>query len=122
MKKLTNVSALEMVLSLQEVQANVELVEKLTVMKNQFDKKNHSGLGKPTKTQIANQGIKEIILEVLSSCDSPKAIKELQSLDDRIGVATYSGQKISALVKQLVVTGEVVRTEVKGTALFEIRK
>ena len=39
MKKLTNVLALEMVLAMEEVKSNQELVEKLTKMKEQFEKK-----------------------------------------------------------------------------------
>ena len=41
MKKLTNVKALEMVLEMKEVQSNEALVEKLTTMKAQFEKRNN---------------------------------------------------------------------------------
>ena len=59
-KKLTNVSALEMVLAMEEVKSNQELVEKLTKMKEQFEKKNNSSTGSKrlTKTQIENEEIK----------------------------------------------------------------
>ena len=69
MKKLTNVLALEMVLAMEEVKSNQELVEKLTKMKEQFEKKNNSGTGskKLTKTQIENEEIKAQILEVMTS-------------------------------------------------------
>ena len=44
-KKLTNVLALEMVLAMEEVKSNQELVEKLTKLKEQFEKKNNSDIG-----------------------------------------------------------------------------
>ena len=67
MKKLTNVLALEMVLAMEEVKSNQELVEKLTKMKEQFEKKNNSGTGskKLTKTQIENEEIKAQIQKFL---------------------------------------------------------
>ena len=68
MVKLTNVLALEMVLGMAEVQANVELVEKLTKMKEQFDKQNKSSVGADGKKvltveQRKNEVLKETILE-----------------------------------------------------------
>ena len=116
MKKLTNVLALEMVLAMEEVKLNQELVEKLTKMKEQFEKKNNSGTGKKlTKTQIENEEIKAQILEVLTS--EPKAIKELQAENESL--AEYTNQKLSALLKQLVGENKVERIEEKRVAKFK---
>ena len=115
-KKLTNVLALEMVLAMEEVKSNQELVEKLTKMKEQFEKKNNSGTGKKlTKTQIENEEIKAQILEVLTS--EPKAIKELQAENESL--AEYTNQKLSALLKQLVGENKVERVEEKRVAKFK---
>ena len=116
-KKLTNVSALEMVLAMEEVKSNQELVEKLTKMKEQFEKKNNSSTGskKLTKTQIENEKIKAQILEVMTS--EPKTIKELQA--DLYSLAEYSNQKLSALLKQLVGENKVERVEEKRTVKFK---
>ena len=115
-KKLTNVVALEMVLAMEEVKSNQELVEKLTKMKEQFEKKNNSGTGKKlTKTQIENEEIKAQILEVLTS--EPKAIKELQAENESL--AEYTNQKLSALLKQLVGENKVERIEEKRVAKFK---
>ena len=116
-KKLTNVLALEMVLSMEEVKSNQELVEKLTKMKEQFEKKNNSSTGskKLTKTQIENEEIKAQILEVMTS--EPKAIKELQA--ENKSLAEYTNQKLSALLKQLVGENKVERVEEKRTAKFK---
>ena len=116
MKKLTNVLALEMVLAMEEVKSNQELVEKLTKMKEQFEKKNNSGTGKKlTKTQIENEEIKAQILEVMTS--EPKAIKELQAENESL--AEYTNQKLSALLKQLVGENKVERIEEKRVAKFK---
>ena len=117
MTKLTNVLALEMVLAMEEVKSNQELVEKLTKMKEQFEKKNNSSTGskKLTKTQIENEEIKAQILEVMTS--EPKAIKELQAENESL--AEYTNQKLSALLKQLVGENKVERVEEKRTAKFK---
>lgn len=125
MEKMTNVKALEMVLGMNEVLQNSELVEKLTKMKVQFEKKNKgvSANGKKTltKEQQANEKIKEVILEILKKCTEPKAIKELQAENKAlIGVEKYSNQKISALMKQLISVGLVERVEEKKVAKFKI--
>ena len=116
-KKLTNVVALEMVLAMEEVKSNQELVEKLTKMKEQFEKKNNSGTGskKLTKTQIKNEEIKAQILEVMTS--EPITIKELQT--DLYSLGEYTNQKLSALLKQLVGENKVERVEEKRIAKFK---
>lgn len=87
----------------------------------QTEKKNASGANaerKPTKEQIANEGIKEQIVAILATCEAPIAVKDLQK--NYVEMAEYTCQKISALLTQLIKAGKVVRTEVKGKALFEL--
>ena len=62
MKKLTNVLALEMVLAMEEVKSNQELVEKLTKMKEQFEKKNNSGTGSKKLTKTQPEGFYPMVL------------------------------------------------------------
>lgn len=119
MEKLTNVKALDMVLSFEVVVANEELFEKLTTMRNQFAKKNASD-GKPTKNQLANNCIKETLVTVLEKYNEPKTIKDLQAENSEIGTDKYSNQKISALFKQMVAENVIVRTEIKRVAHFQI--
>ena len=123
MTKLTNVLALEMVLGMKEVQANVELVEKLTKMKEQFEKKNKSSVGADgkkvlTAEQKKNEGLKEIILEVLTRYEEPKQVKELIAENEEL--ASYTGQKISALITQLVKAEKVVKVIDKKASKFQI--
>ena len=123
MVKLTNVLALEMVLGMAEVQANVELVEKLTKMKEQFEKKNKSSVGADgkkvlTAEQKKNEGLKETILEVLTRYEEPKQIKELIAENEEL--ASYTGQKISALITQLLKAEKVVKVVDKNVSKFQI--
>ena len=123
MTKLTNVLALEMVLGMKEVQANVELVEKLTKMKEQFEKKNKSSVGADgkkvlTAEQKKNEGLKETILEVLTRYEEPKQIKELIAENEEL--ASYTGQKISALITQLVKAEKVVKVVDKKASKFQL--
>ena len=123
MVKLTNVLALEMVLGMKEVQANVELVEKLTKMKEQFEKKNKSSVGADgkkvlTAEQKKNEILKETILEILTRYEEPKQVKDLISENEEL--ANYTGQKISALMTQLVKAEKVVKVIDKKASKFQI--
>ena len=123
MTKLTNVLALEMVLGMKEVQANVELVEKLTKMKEQFDKKNKSSVGADgkkvlTAEQKKNEILKETILEVLTRYEEPKQVKDLIAENEEL--SEYTGQKISALMTQLVKAEKVVKVIDKKASKFQL--
>ena len=115
MTKMTNVKALEFVLS-NCATLPTEVVEKLTAMKASFEKKS-SAERKPTPTQVENQGHKEAILTALATgekmtiTDLMKAVPELGEL---------SNQRVSAIVRQLTLSGEVVRTEDKRKAYFSL--
>ena len=120
--KLTNVKALEMVLAMAEVQNNAELVEKLETMKAQFEKKNKSGVRADgtkilTAEQKKNEGIKEQLIEVLARCEEPQQIKDLMRMEEFSG---YSNQKLSALLKKLVDSNQVVKTTDKKKSYFSI--
>lgn len=73
-----------------------DYIEKLEALKAQLAKRN-SGERKPTKTQRENEGIKAEILEVLS--DEGKQCKDIAKA---VGV---TGQKCSALLKQMIEAG-----------------
>ena len=111
MEKITNVKALEFVLA----NANLpkEYAEKIEKMKAQFEKKN-SAEKKPTATQVANEGIKGVILETLA--DKSMTITEMQKANSEL--AELSNQKISALLSQMIKANLVVRVEDKRKAYF----
>ena len=112
MEKTTNVKALAYVLDNYDLPT--EIHAKLEKMKIQFEKKN-SAEKKPTATQIANDGIKNLILEVIGN--SSLTITEMQKINGEL--AELSNQKISALLKQMVENGSVVREEIKRKAYFK---
>ena len=110
MKKMSYVSAIDAVLSGAPVEG--EVAERLTALRGSLAKRSASKSGKPTKTQIANEGLKERILEVLTSEGvTAKAVGEALEV---------SSQKASALLKQLVDTGKVAKETVKGKSLFRL--
>ena len=111
MEKITNVKALAYVLANAELPADVR--EKVEKMKAQFEKKN-SAEKKPTATQVANEGIKAVILETLA--DKSMTITEIQKANSEL--AELSNQKISALLKQMIAEGSVKREEIKRKAYF----
>ena len=86
----------------------------------QVEKKNAAGGGerKPTKTQIANEGIKETIVAVLRESVEPMTIDSMQKASAEL--VEYKNQKISALLTQLIKANIVVRSEVKGKAHFAL--
>jgi HSP90 family molecular chaperone len=71
-----------------------------------------------TKTQKENVAVMEKIKTALASVDSPVTISELMKSSE--DMAEYSNQKLSALLKKLVESGEVVRTEDKKKAFFSL--
>lgn len=111
MEKITNVKALAYVLENCELSAEVKA--KLEKMKAQFEKKN-SAEKKPTATQVANEGIKSVILETLGA--KSMTITEMQKANSEL--AELSNQKISALLKQMTENGSVKREEIKRKAYF----
>lgn len=72
----------------------------------------------PSKTQIENESIKDVIVKTLIDLAKPVTITEIQEKDSTL--ATLSNQKISALLTQLVKDNKVVRTVDKKKAYFTI--
>ena len=79
--------------------------------------KKNSADKKPTAVQIANDGIKSVILEVLVSNGDKMTISEMQKANAELG--ELSNQRISALVRQLKEDGKVERIEDKRKAYFK---
>ena len=71
-----------------------------------------------TKTQVENEKIKDLIVDVLVELGKPVSITELQKSNDNLGV--LSNQKISSLLTQLKEENRVVRVEEKKKAYFTV--
>jgi len=79
-----------------------------------LNKKNASASKKATKTQIANEGIKDQILGVLRDSDHPMTATEIGTALD------LSVNKVSALLTQLKEDNSIVREVVKRKAYFSV--
>lgn len=75
-----------------------------------------AGSKKPTKTQAENVALKDIILSVMS--DEGMTVTEIQLKDNVLG--DLSNQKVSALIRQLVDEGKVVKTVDKKKSFFSL--
>ena len=118
-QKLTKAQKYAMLKELAEVKANPTLVEfidhelELLAKKNSADKK-------PTAVQIANEGIKSVILETLAENGGKMTISEMQKVFPCC--AELSNQRVSALIRQLIADGKVERLEEKRKAVFRIAR
>ena len=115
MKKMSYVSAIDAVLSGAPVEG--EVAERLTALRGSLAKRSASKSGKPTKTQIANEGIKAEILDLMGAGKS-YLISDMMKMFPTL--AEYPSQKIVALVRQLVNEGKVTREVIKGKAYFTL--
>ena len=70
-------------------------------------KKNATKSTKPTKTQVANEGYKDTIVEVLSTTADKMEIAEIRKAHPEL--AEFSSPKFAALLTQLAKEGRVER-------------
>lgn len=116
-KKITKREKFEMLMNIAEVQANPILTEFIERELELLSKKN-SAEKKPTEKDTENAGIKDIIVEVLTDEEKGMTISAMQK--KCADLAEYSNQKISALVRQMILDGIVEKTEEKGKAYFRL--
>lgn len=89
--------------------------ELLSFIDREVELLNHkSAKSGQTKTQKENVAVKESIKEALAQFSAPVTVSEIMAI---VGL---SNQKISALLRQMVKAGEVVRTEEKKKAYFAL--
>ena len=114
MKKITKRERFESLLNMAEVQADPGMVEFINHELELLTKKNSSEK-KPTAQQVANEAIKQAIVDGMER-DHFYTITELQKSIPEC--AELSNQRVSALVRQMVADGAVIRTEDKRKAYF----
>ena len=117
--RITKKDRFNQLLGIAAVAENADLVAFINHEVELLERKNASASGtrKPTKTQIANEGIKADIVAQMSEGKSyliSDMIKAFPSISE------YPSQKIVALVRQLVSEGKVTREVVKGKAYFTL--
>lgn len=112
--KMTYAVALNTVLTTADMTDEVR--ETLTKLLDSINKRNtrKTTNTKPTKKQVENEGVKENIRNAMRG-EEPQACK---AIADKLGLTP---QKVNALLKQMIVAGEVVRSEgKKKVALFAL--
>ena len=97
---------------------NEELVAFIDHEIELLDKKN-SRSGKPTKTQVENETIKNTIFNTLQIAGKPMTVTQLLATEELNGL---SNQKVSALLTQLRDVNKVVRTVEKKVAYYSINE
>ena len=105
MTKMTYVSALEIAIN---AVADEEVKDKLIALKEQIAKKNSSER-KPTKTQVANEGLKQEIVQFLTERKTATEVAEQFNI---------SVNKATALLTALKQDEKVVRVVEKRKAFY----
>ena len=100
------------------VSDNAELVAFIDHEIELLNKKN-SRSGKPTKTQVENEVIKNIILDTLQTIGKPVTVTQLLATNE---LNSLSNQRVSALLTQLRKSDKVVRTVEKKVAFYSIKE
>ena len=116
-KKITKRDNFNKLLTIREVAEDTQLVEFINHEIELLDRKSASHSTAKTVNQKANEEIKTKIVDALVQLGK-STISELQAGSEEM--AEYSNQKLSALLKQLVDSKQVVRTMEKKKAYFEV--
>ena len=116
-KKFTKKDNFMELLTLNEVRENARLVEFIQHELELLERKNSSANGekKLTATQVANENLKDAILEEMEENRLYTISEMLKALPC---CAELSNQKVTRLVAQLVSDSKVIRTEDKRKAYF----
>ena len=118
-KKMTKKETINLLIDVlmgnKEVEDTQIFVDFLIHERESLEKKS-SNSGQ-TKTQKENETIKEKIVETLRDLGKYATITEIQNANIELG--TYSNQKISALLKQLVDNKEIEKVIDKKKAYFK---
>ena len=118
-KKMTKKDYFKQLLGLESVKTNEKLVKFIEHELDLLAKKNASGEGKKTATQIVNDEIKNGIVEFLEN--EPNRLMTVSEMIKEIECCKpYVNQKISALANQLVKEGRLEKVEEKRKSFFKI--
>lgn len=114
--KMTNKVALTIAIEAVKEMGNLEAVEKLEKMLAQVEKKSTTEK-KPTATQLENVNLKEAILLSMSVGEKYTVTDIMKGC---VEVGELSNQRVSALVRQLLLDGKLEREEIKRKAYFSL--
>lgn len=119
-KKITKREVVEMMLADSNIASNEVYV---AYLKNELELlKKKSENKKATKNQTENVEIKEVIIEVLGRMGKGRAgeIQLAVQATDKEKYATLTNQRTSAILKQMINEGAVVKTVDKKVSTFSL--
>ena len=116
MTKMTKREKFEMLSKLSEVQSNEVLRDFIAHEMELLEKKN-SAPKKPTSAQIANEAIKDAIVNGMEANRLYSVTEIIKAIPE---CADLTNQRVSALLRQLKEDGKVIRTEEKRKAYFSL--
>ena len=119
-KKITKREVVEMMLADSNIASNEVYV---AYLKNELELlKKKSENKKATKNQTENVEIKEVIIEVLGRMGKGRAgeIQLAIQATDKEKYATLTNQRTSAILKQMIDEGTVVKTVDKKVSTFSL--
>ena len=96
-----------------------ELIDKLNTMLTAIKNKSHRPSKADTAKQVENDKLADIIIETLMNSENPMTITEMQKSNEEL--AEYSNQKISAIIRKLVESAQVIKTVEKKKSYFSVR-
>ena len=96
-----------------------EAIDKLTHIKEQATKKSNAPR-KPSKAQIANDGIRESIMAFLRESNEPQRISDICAAIPALNGA--SSQKVSGLMRTLVLNLQVEKFVDKRITYFKVKE
>lgn len=96
-----------------------ELIDKLNSMLMAIKNKSHRPSKADTAKQVENDKLADVILETLMNSENPMTVTEMQKSNEEL--AEYSNQKISAIIRKLVESAQVIKTVEKKKSYFSVR-
>lgn len=118
MTKMTYVDALNVAI---DSMTDPAVIEKLTALRESIIKRNAKP-SKPTPKQTAkataDEAMAQTVLDVLRNASEPLTVTAIKDSHDDF--ADVKVQKLSAIVRKLLLDGAVKRDEVKHKAVFSI--
>lgn len=96
-----------------------ELIDKLNTMLTAIKNKAHRPSKADTAKEVENDKLADVILETLMNSENPMTVTEMQKSNEEL--AEYSNQKISAIMRKLVESAQVIKTVEKKKSYFSVR-
>lgn len=95
-----------------------EMIEVLTKLRASIQKRSASKSKAQIEKEQQAEAIAETIVQVLASAETPITMAELKEADESL--ASYTTQRLSAIISKLVDRGQVVKTIEKRKAMYSL--